>query len=295
MARRPTSFWLLAALAFTVLSLRFLGRQPQREPPLPGSPPVTAPEAPTNVAPLQLSATTDADGALAFALPFRDAVRDRPGTLRFLLRHDAAPAPCTIQVAVESDHHGSFGHLHQPAAVPGDGFAFQAPLGGSTDYWQPLDHAATWSAWERHVLRRLEVKVFDLRPRTAVQLRATFVPDPEPAVVRIVWAKPLADPVALGERWELAFDLDGLVTNPFDEAATGLRLLVTSPDGREATILPFLYQNFETLLAPGGEQIRPRGAKQFRARYRPTAAGTHHYRLVRQAGDGAANLHPWHG
>ncbi|NLF85253.1 MAG: hypothetical protein GX571_04020, partial [Lentisphaerae bacterium] len=278
----------MVALVFTGVSLRFLGRHPPREPPAPGPPRAAVPAASTNGAPLQLAAATDADGALVFVLPYRDEIRARPGTLHLHLRHAAAPAPCTIQVAVESDHHGSFGHLHQPAAVPEAGFAFQAPLGGSTDYWQPLDHAATWSAWERHGLRRLEVKVFDLPPRTAVRLLATFVPDPEPAAPSLAWARPLADPVALGERWELAFDLDGLVANPFDETATGLRLLVTPPDGREAAILPFLYQNFETFLVPGGEKIRPKGAKQFRARYRPTATGTHHYRLVREAGEGAA-------
>ncbi len=271
-------------LAFAACSLCLLSRHwpsPGIAIPGPGSDQEADRTLPSEI----LTATRDTEqNCLVFSVPFRGKAKGAINTFFFQLDPSAASHACSIQVVAECDHHGSFSHLYQPQFIPGSGFAFRVPLEQGESYWQPRDHSGQWSSWERHGLRRLEIKVFNVPPTTTLRLSSTYSTSPTNAPATLRWSQPLADPVQLGQRFELAFDVAGLAANPFDSRATGLQLLVTDPDGKATSIAPFLFQNFETVMNAHGETILPKGSKHFRVRYRPIAPGSHAYRLLWQPG-----------
>ncbi len=206
-------------------------------------------------------------------------------TARYGFSIAAAPGMgrSTVQIVVECDHRYSYAHTYNNVELGAANFTFEAPLTGeeAAAYWHPQDHPGLWSDWERGLLRRMEVKIFTPTPLPgALECLYAARPSEEGEPVRLAWATPLANPVPLGNRFELAFDLAEWHGNPFDNQAFPVVLEVTPPGGTPLRISPFLYQNFEAEGGLGEETIIPHGPKHFLVRYRPRQSGDHAYRLL---------------
>jgi hypothetical protein len=210
------------------------------------------------------------------------------GSIAFRLRTATPVRLPAVQVCANTDSHRPFIHDYVNAEVSPGGFVFTVPLRGSRDYWHAQGHDGEWSDWESVALRALIVKVF--LPPAAVRepVRLTYAPTAPPASpLAVRWVRPLADPIALGGRFELAFDLDGWRGNPFDPEDLAASLEVRTPSNRVVKAAAFLYQNFEACLGPDRERIEPKGAKHWRVRYRPCEPGEHRWRLLATSGGGS--------
>ncbi len=223
-----------------------------------------------------------------FDVPFTVDFMEKTACYRFSIPAAPGMERSTVQILVECDHRYSYAHTYENVTLQERAFAFEVPLTGdeAAAYWRPIAHPGVWSNWERSGLRRMEVKIF---ASSAVpdSLVCHYVASPaeDRHGIRLAWATPLAHPVPLGERFELAFDVAGWHGNPFDPDTFLVVLEVTPPAGTPLRISPFLHQNFEAEGGLGGETIRPRGPKHFLVRYRPRQTGDHAYRLLLRAAD----------
>lgn len=226
-----------------------------------------------------------------FAIPIADDLR-AVAAVCFRLAPRAPLGACTVQTIVECDHHGSFSHERRLDRLPAGGLRERAPLTNAPVFWRAVGHQGTWSAWERLTIRRLEIKVFSEAPtRTALGVEYGWVAAPaEEGAAQLAWSKPLADPVELGTRFELAFDLKPRAVNPYDVESLEICGRITTPSGAQRELTPFLYQNFEAVNGAAGERIVPKGPKHFRLRYRPGETGLHTYELVWRKGNGGQTL-----
>jgi len=285
--------WLWVLLLYAIASLLWIGRfdavaRLQR-------PPVHSPTreffASEELASLPVIAK-DVNNSLSnealFIVPFEIERMEQTDRYRFQIPPFGGSEQVAIQVIVEGDHRYSYAHTYTNVALPERGFAFEAPLTGAdaAAYWRPVGHSGMWSDWERSGLRRMEVKIFVTSP-VPDSLVCHYVPVPAAHQdgIRLAWSTPKANPIPLGARFELAFDLAGWHGNPFDNEAFPVVLEVTPPGGAPLRISPFLHQNFEAEGGLGGETIFPRGPKHFLVRYRPGQTGDHAYRLLLRDND----------
>jgi hypothetical protein len=209
------------------------------------------------------------------------AVFDGAEGFEFKLAPSQPLGECSVQAIMECDHHQSFSHTFNLARMAGDGFRFSVPLRHHGGYWKPVGHDGEWIDWNITGLRRFQVKLFAREPIAAeVSLHYSRIELPEKEAVGLAWCYPLEENVALGDRFELAFDITGWRGNPFDYTNFRLMFEVAEPDGNTRECQGFLFQNFESFVSPQGEKILPKGAKHWRARFRPLVTGTHKYRLL---------------
>ncbi len=296
----PDRWWLLALLAYTAGTLAWLGHV-ETSAPAEKAPGADSPRAPfarltsDNSRSMRAKPTPDNPLQVVFQIPFAPDTLSRTAQYRFQLSPIPDTKHCTVQIVAECDHHFSYAHVYPDSDWSSAGFAFVAPLTGkeAAAYWKPIDHPGQWADWERCGLRRLQVKVFAKSTlRNHVELRYKAVPPIMSAVGNLLWTHTTADPVSLGERFELAFDLTGWDGNPFDYTVLPVTLEISPPDGRRQRILPFFHQNFEAISGPEPERIQPCGPKHFLARYRPGTTGAHSYRLLFR--DAAGREHALH-
>lgn len=281
--------WTVAVVAYAVATLMWLDRKAVADAALqsmPGSHAADADAAPSALntfRTLSARAGTHSAEEAVFDIPFRIGTLEQTGQYRFALLPAPGASACSVQVIAESDNRFSFSHVFANVALDRDVFTFHAPLTGGVAraFWQPVGHTGQWSDWERSGLRRLQVKVFAKSPLApGLKLCYRSVAAMPTAGGCLAWSQVLAAPVPLGERFELAFDLEDWNGNPFDYTALRTVLEVTPADAAPLRIRPFLHQNFEAVDSPAGETFRPCGPKHFLARYRPRVTGPHAYRLL---------------
>ena len=289
---RSTKFWLFAAVAYTVLSLYVLCQRPSWTPPQ--LPIADRPRGPDIVLDRSVGKPVASAGGklLTFAVPVEKGLLGRADALAFGLTASRPVRDCTVQVIVECDHHRSFGHDYRGVSFGGGERRFRAPLRGTPGYWLPDGHDGAWTAWNTAAMRLVAIKVFAKAPLPAsFSMSFAWERVDDDRRVDLAWARPLADPIELGERFELAFDLTGWRGNPYDPDDVSISMQVTPPGGGAVAVRAFLYQNFDALMGQDGEEIVPKGPKHWRARYRPLKEGVHDYRVaVSMAGAPAQEL-----
>jgi hypothetical protein len=202
----------------------------------------------------------------------------RVQTLEVRLPAAAVQSAATCQVAVLTDHRGSF--VWECRLGSGQ-TRLVVPLRQAAG-WRAIDHDGAWSAWELACMREVEIKLFDQAGRSlplagrpdAVWLTS----DPPPA--SLLWLQPGPGTMALGTRWECRFDTADGGINPWDPTTSGLRLAWTDPSGRSTDLPPFLHQEFRAVERHTGEVLIAQGPKHLRVRARPTISGIHTWRLL---------------
>ena len=195
---------------FVLLSLLGFARIPRDDGPAAAA--VPTPLADAGAVPS--SPTRNLRGASAnarqFEVRFSADQLEKTDRYRFHIPSVPGMERATVQIVVECDHRLSYAHTYTNVDLGAADFSFDAPLTGeaAAAYWRPLEHPGLWSDWERGLLRRMEVKIFSPSPFTApVACLYEDVPSDGGESVRLAWTTPLANPIPLGDRFELAFDL----------------------------------------------------------------------------------------
>ncbi|MBA4387102.1 MAG: hypothetical protein C0404_03915 [Verrucomicrobia bacterium] len=207
------------------------------------------------------------------------------------LRSQSGRTICTVQVLATCDHHFNYSHTYPNCEINPAGTTLFIPLRGDAAYWQADGHDGQWSEWESVSLRSIKIKVFT-RNTPASNIRASFGEtrlEADNVAPSLTWLQPIVDPIPLGERYEIMFDIANWRGNPFIPADLSVSLEVSDPQRRTHTIPAFLNEEYKAYLRPAGEEITPRGAKHWRARFRPFVEGEHSYSLKYSA-KGAAPI-----
>ncbi len=89
----------------------------------------------------------------------------------------------------------------------------------------------------------------------------------EPRAATFLELTQLSPPAGVYERLELAVETDGVYANPFDPGEVDLRVRFQGPEGQEAVIPAFWYQEYHQ------EGMAVTGEPEWRARFTPTIAG----------------------
>ncbi|MFM2089720.1 MAG: hypothetical protein RLZZ127_209, partial [Planctomycetota bacterium] len=177
----------------------------------------------------------------------------------------------------------------QPAQhpLPGTWTRFAVPWGDAAG-WAGIGHRRPWT---REILHRVgelgitlhgsatcagEVAIANLRLITAT---------PAAGTARLL--APAATVAAVGERWELRFDLAATHANPFDPDTIQVDAVITAPDGQERSFPAFWYQPYERRLEGGRERLDLVGGGEWRVRWRPQQPGLHRWRIRSQDAGGA--------
>lgn len=282
MERVTAKHVVLVVAAYTAASLVVWTRL-LPAPPVTTQPARSAPLLPLVRTAVVTSPSVQSNGCLlAFDVPVGSRESLVLHSVDFLLSSAETLRRCTVQVSAVSDCHRSYSHDYINVDVGPFGFRLSAPLRAASGYWRADGHSGEWSSWNVVAMRSLQVKIFPRTPQRAPSLKLEcFFNGRDPSdTTTLRWLQPLEDPIVLGRRFELAFDLAGWERNPFDPEQLAVSLEVTPPAGHAARVHAFLYQNFEARAEADRERIEPKGAKHWRARFRPSAAGEHGYRLL---------------
>lgn len=235
---------------------------------------------PPNPATLRETSPRDTLAAASFEIKYRRDTPTNAASLVISLALSGKAQKCTVQVQAVCDHHYTYSHTYPYLTLSKTARCFNIPLSNNDRwYWTPEGHKGQWSGWERITLRKLNIKVFSPNiPENSVSCEYGYIPQP-PAPPTLAWAEPAPQAISLGERWETMFDMNSLPGNPYDEKYMPVTCAITDPTGAVRTIAGFLYEDYDLVLRPQGEQISPRGQKHWRVRYRPLTTGEHSYAI----------------
>ena len=85
--------------------------------------------------------------------------------------------------------------------------------------------------------------------------------------------------VAIYDKFEITFDLDGRWDNPFDPAQVKVDGEFTSPGGKVVIVPGFFYQEYKRTLKGGEDSYKPVGKPMWKVRFAPTKAGEYAYQV----------------
>ncbi|MFH1022221.1 MAG: DUF5060 domain-containing protein [Planctomycetota bacterium] len=174
-----------------------------------------------------------------------------------------------------------------------DGLWFQKPVEGELEAgrWQVMDvplplaafeaagHAGRWGGSAR--LNTVGLAFSADRPvegdiRVAEIVRRATAPAGALALYRYL-AGP--DPVERFGRYEIAFEMNRLFSNPFDPAEVAVDATFIAPSGRVMNVPGFYFQDYRRVRRGAQEILRPEGSGGWRVRFSPVETGRHLYTL----------------
>lgn len=93
--------------------------------------------------------------------------------------------------------------------------------------------------------------------------------------------------LAVGSRFEAAFEISRVFANPFDPAVADVRGRFHPPDGAEVVEIPaFYWEGYERSAEEGREVLTPAGRSGWRVRFSPRMAGTWRFQVAVRDADG---------
>ncbi|MEA3226021.1 MAG: DUF5060 domain-containing protein, partial [Planctomycetota bacterium] len=85
--------------------------------------------------------------------------------------------------------------------------------------------------------------------------------------------------VAIYDKFEITFDLDGRWDNPFDPTQVKVDGEFTSPSGKVLIVPGFFYQEYRRTLKGGEDSYKSVGKPMWKVRFAPTKAGEYTYQI----------------
>ncbi len=109
----------------------------------------------------------------------------------------------------------------------------------------------------------------------------------QPDVIHISCDKPLRvssiyvnyPQVALYEKFEITFDLEGHWDNPFDPDQVEVNAEFVSPGGEVLVVPGFFYQRYRRVMKNGEDSYQPVGESTWKVRFAPTEVGEYTYQI----------------
>jgi hypothetical protein len=212
-----------------------------------------------------------------------DAGSPERAVLSLEVRLAERPAKAVRAVCHAQNTQGWFYQTSKMWLIPWDGWLrLEIDFSPTSSIWEASGHARPWDSLSASGLTRFGLRLFCEGECSA----ALYVRDAKWVAAGTGYEGSGGDAVICdlvepaagiheGGLWELAFRTMRPVRDPFDPGEADFRCVVTTPSGRDESVVCFLDQEYA--LSNWGP--RPVGAPRWMARYRPREVGEHRYRL----------------
>jgi len=178
-----------------------------------------------------------------------------------------------------------FQYFCEEALRPGQWNEVAVDISPSSPHLRPSGHHRLWTSVAAHHMNQIGIKFFcDDRWRGILFLdrvlayRGTEAPEP----LRILNLRENTLQVGRYEKFELTFDINRHVTNPFDPEQIKVDATFEDPNHKVIQVPAFYYQDFIRRLVNNREELTPVGAGAWKVRFAPMTPGTYTYYLTVQ-------------
>ena len=177
-----------------------------------------------------------------------------------------------------------FQHFLATALRPGQWNAVTIDVSASSPRLRPSGHHRVWSSVSAHGMNLLGIKFFCDTPFDgAVFLDRVIAYPPREsrqAPLRVLALRENALAVPRYGKFEITFDINRRVSNPFNPDHIKIDATFVCPGGKAVTIPAFFYQDYERALVHDRERLTPVGPGVWKARFAPVTVGEHQYYLT---------------
>jgi len=178
-----------------------------------------------------------------------------------------------------------FQHFFEQSLRRGAWNQVSLDVSASSAHLRPSAHHRLWDSVVARGMNQVGVKFFcDDKYKGALYLDCVtaypLVTTPEP--LRVIGLHESGTEVGRFERFELTFDVNRHIGNPFDPDHIKIDATFLDPSNKPMTVPAFYYQDFVRRIKNDREELVPVGAGTWKARFAPTVAGPHTYYLTVQ-------------
>ncbi|MBM4037881.1 MAG: DUF5060 domain-containing protein [Planctomycetes bacterium] len=158
----------------------------------------------------------------------------------------------------------------------------------SSPYLRPSAHYRLWDSVVAHGVGmnqagQIGVKFFcdeAFKGALYLDLVQAYPLEPEREPLRVTNFRENRLEVGRYEKFELTFDINRSVTNPFDPDHVKIDATFRDPQGKSVIIPAFYYQNYVRRIKNDREELVPVGAGTWKVRFAPTVEGAYTYYLT---------------
>jgi len=211
---------------------------------------------------------------------------DRVGTIVYRV-YVPADAPDSVKTLLFlKDKDGLwFQHFFERSLKPGTWNTVSLDIGPTSPHLRPSAHHRLWDSVVAHNMNQIGVKFFCdekfsgslyLDRVQALPLRTAREP------LRVLNLRENALEVGRYQRFEVTFEINRHVTNPFDPDQVRVDATFLDPTGKPTVVPGFYYQDFVRRLKNDREELVPVGPGVWKVRFAPVVEGPHTYYLTVQ-------------
>ena len=174
-------------------------------------------------------------------------------------------------------------HFFEKSLTRGEWNTVSLDIGPTSPHLRPSAHHRLWDSVVAHGMNQIGVKFFcDDTFKGALHLdRVQAYPlEPERGPLRVINFRENRLEVGRFEKFELTFDINRTVTNPFDPDQVKIDATFRDPQGKSVIVPAFYYQNYVRRIKNDCEELVPVGAGTWKVRFAPTVEGVHTYYLT---------------
>ena len=176
-----------------------------------------------------------------------------------------------------------FQHFFEQSLERGTWNKVSLDIGPSSPHLRPSAHHRLWDSVVAHGMNQVGVKFFcDDKFKGALHLdRVQAYPLELPSEpLRVINLRESRTEVGRYEKFELTFDVNRHITNPFDPEQVKIDATFTDPKAKRVIVPAFYHQGFVRRIKNDREELVPVGPGTWKVRFAPTTEGTHTYYLT---------------
>jgi len=176
-----------------------------------------------------------------------------------------------------------FQHFRQRSLQRGAWNAVSVDISASSPHLRPSGHYALWNSVNARRMNQIGIKFFcDDRYQGSLHVDQVLA---FPAArgrppLRLISLRENTLKVGRYEKFEVTFDINRPVGNPFDPDHIKIDATFVGPKGKRVKVPAFYYQGFHRELKNDREELTPVGAGVWKVRFAPVSLGPHSYYLA---------------
>jgi hypothetical protein len=169
--------------------------------------------------------------------------------------------------------------------TPGEWNSVTVDVKATSPRLSPSGHHRVWGSVPAHRMNQVGVKFFcDESFQGALHLdRVIAYPATKnhgKGPLRILNLRENTQTVGRFEKFEITFDINRHVSNPFEPDHVKIDATFLDPDGKAVTVPAFYYRDYVRRLVNDHEQLAPVGPGVWKVRFAPVTEGLHRYYLT---------------
>jgi len=175
-----------------------------------------------------------------------------------------------------------FQHFFERSLERGRWNEVSLEISASSPHLRPSAHHKLWDSVTARGMNQIGVKFFsnsEFKGRFYLDDVRTHRVAPKEAPLRVLNLRENGLEVGRYEKFEITFDINRHVTNPFDPEHIRIDACFLDPEGKASWVPAFFSQDFVRRIKNDREELIPVGAGRWKVRFAPVVAGPHSYYL----------------